>query len=195
MKKALCFALVFLSMITSVFPANAAKRFVFRNNITWGMSSELVQLYEDFAEVYKENTYSWMYYENIRVSSYSMTLEYQFVDNKLVSAVYNTPFSSKLELHTAFENLRKVYISKYGNCSLNFSVASDCIYRFYNYVEADLMTKSKATTFVTNSFFWLLDDTLILLFDQEDDSQDAYGVYIFYISRDIPDPDNDTTGI
>ena len=141
MKKIVCLFLVFLSLL-SVFPASA-ERFVFRDNIRWGMSSELVQLFEDFTELNKEKMFSWLSYEDVRVSTYTMTLEYQFVDNKLVSIIYYCPFkkNGKSECQQAKEKLTKAYISKYGNKSSNVDIATDCMYQLYTYL--GLMDHSK----------------------------------------------------
>ena len=92
----------------------ATETFVFRNNITWGMSRDEVKKLEnneDYSEK-EENGFAYQEYEGIRFSQYTGELSYLFdlATDRLVLAAYILEDGNQEN----FDYLQKVYDAKYG---------------------------------------------------------------------------------
>ena len=134
MKRLFAFALL-LVLLVSAIPAQAAS-FVFRDHITWGMSSEMVKFWEGSTKTLKADKFTYLKYKNLRVSKYSFHLEYEFVGNKLVAAIYLREYKkSALDaFKKCFNYMKKVYCDKYGKQSTDKKTLQDIIYKYFNFM-------------------------------------------------------------
>ncbi len=203
MKKQIAIALV-LVLLFFICPAHAYSQFVFRDHIRWQMAAETVQLFEGITDVGHDKLYDFIQYKDVRVGKYQMNLEYEFVGNKLVSAVYSKEFDNGID--EAYSSLKKALTSVYGTPTNDCLTAMashyslfDYLFGIYNLTYSEIKeslayeNKELFKDFYSNVpgiTFWIVDDTEIML---EIVSENT--LMIYYFDRDTVTAEDDTTGL
>ena len=200
--KKLVVVMLFLSILTS--SLSIAETFSFRDNITWGMSSEVVQYYEGTTKLHKEDMFSWLKYHDIRVSNIKMALEYQFVGNKLSAIVYTTEKEYKekeaQQLKDLCDSLYQAYQERYGKAKYTDDELMVLMKEYYEYLTGIEVPTEALKTLIDNgpSLYNLKTKDAAIVFyvsGEQKKKETVCKLNIQYIDNTIIESKNDLTGI
>lgn len=202
MKKLIVVLITFILLINS---SAIAESFLFRDHIRWGTNSDVVQLYEGTSKLHKEKMYSWLKYHDVRVGNTLMSLEYDFVGDKLCMITYTTEKTytekEKDQLLELFDSLFKSYQKKYGDKTYTVDELSDIFAKSYKYVMNEDLSPNDVKAIIENAgpstYNVKLNDTAIyfMITGETTKKGETAKLNIIYVDYKTIAADEDMTGI